>query len=148
MHSNYRDYLQWWGHLIAMGKNTVTHVLCILQAVTNEWYYQMIYDDLPLWGFVGKIDKILQPPELDVKIMMYTHLHFDIKYNIDKVIEVSLSTEESIDISDKAAGSHALPVEFTYSVQWIPTDITFDKRLQRFKNELMAPIHLEVRRHS
>lgn len=104
----------------------------------------MIYDDLPIWGFVGKIDKILQPPELDVKIMMYTHLHFDIRYNDDHVIEVSLSTEEPVDISDKAAGSQGLPLEFTYSVQWIPTNVTFEKRLQRFKNELMAPIHLEV----
>ena len=26
-------------------------------AVRKDYYFQMYYDDLPIWGFIGKIDK-------------------------------------------------------------------------------------------
>jgi hypothetical protein len=29
------------------------------QAVANDWYFQMYLDDLPVWGFVGKTEKII-----------------------------------------------------------------------------------------
>jgi hypothetical protein len=25
------------------------------QAVMDDWYFQMYYDDLPVWGFIGKV---------------------------------------------------------------------------------------------
>jgi hypothetical protein len=27
----------------------------VLQAVMDDWYFQMYYDDLPVWGFIGKV---------------------------------------------------------------------------------------------
>ena len=29
------------------------------KAVRDDWYFQMYYDDLPIWGFVGKIEKVI-----------------------------------------------------------------------------------------
>lgn len=29
------------------------------QAVKDDWYFQMYYDNLPVWGFVGKVEKII-----------------------------------------------------------------------------------------
>jgi hypothetical protein len=26
-----------------------------MQAVMDDWYFQMYYDDLPVWGFIGKV---------------------------------------------------------------------------------------------
>ena len=38
------------------------------KAVEEDYYFQMFYDDLPLWGFLGKVEKIidasLPAPEL------------------------------------------------------------------------------------
>lgn len=30
------------------------------QAVEDDWYFQMYYDDLPVWGFIGKMEKIIR----------------------------------------------------------------------------------------
>lgn len=29
------------------------------QAVRDDWYFQMYYDNLPVWGFIGKVEKII-----------------------------------------------------------------------------------------
>jgi hypothetical protein len=29
------------------------------RAVQDDWYYQLYYDDLPAWAFVGKVEKIV-----------------------------------------------------------------------------------------
>jgi hypothetical protein len=31
-----------------------------MQAVRDDWYFQMYYDDLPVWGFIGKTEKVIQ----------------------------------------------------------------------------------------
>ena len=33
------------------------------KSVKDDYYFQMYYDDLPIWGFIGKIEKILKPGE-------------------------------------------------------------------------------------
>ena len=52
----------------------------------------MFYDDLPIWGFIGKIEKILHPGDhTQYKYYLFTHIHFDILYNGNRVIEVRSS---------------------------------------------------------
>ena len=49
----------------------------------------MYYDDLPIWGFIGKIEKIVHPGDrTEYKYYLFTHIHFDILYNGKRVIEV------------------------------------------------------------
>lgn len=43
------------------------YMLLLLQAVQDDWYIQMYYDDLPLWGFVGKTEKIIAKGESQYK---------------------------------------------------------------------------------
>jgi hypothetical protein len=31
----------------------------LLQAVANDWFFQMYVDELPVWGFIGKMEKII-----------------------------------------------------------------------------------------
>ena len=38
------------------------------KAVRDDYYFQMYYDDLPIWGFIGKIEKILKPGAPGFKI--------------------------------------------------------------------------------
>jgi hypothetical protein len=43
---------------------------------------QMFLDDLPIWGFVGKVEKILHTGETSLyKYYLFTHIHFEIRYN-------------------------------------------------------------------
>lgn len=51
----------------------------------------MYYDDLPIWGFIGKVEKVAGSEEHQYSI--FTHVHFDISYNKDKVIEINVATD-------------------------------------------------------
>lgn len=54
---------------------------------------QMFYDDLPVWGFIGKIEKILTQhgTSADYRYFLFTHFHFDMSYNAERVIEINVS---------------------------------------------------------
>lgn len=61
----------------------------VLSAEVFQRSWQMFYDDLPIWGFIGKIEKILHPGDrTQFKYYLFTHIHFDILYNGNRVIEV------------------------------------------------------------
>jgi len=78
---------------------------------------------------------------------LFTHIHFDIHYNGDYIIEINVSTDpaQAEDISeDKLKGESSLQVEFTYSVKWSQTSTPFEKRLQRYEKFPKNPVHLEI----
>jgi hypothetical protein len=77
---------------------------------------QMYFDDLPVWGFLGKVDKNFRTDEL--RYFLFTHFHFDVAYNGDRIIGISIQadSQHAIDVS----GESELLVEFTYSVKWNP----------------------------
>ena len=111
-------------------------VVTFRDAVKNDYYFQMYYDDLPIWGFVGKVD------EHEMKYLLYTHVHFEVLYNDDQVIEVSVATDGqfAVDITDEKE----VEVEFQYSVRWKETDTTFDKRMEKYSKYSFLPQHLEI----
>ncbi|KAJ0907805.1 putative nonaspanin (TM9SF), MFS transporter superfamily [Helianthus annuus] len=42
-------------------------------AVTKDYYFQMYYDDLPFWGFLGKVEKVDLTEDKEVEVeFMYT----------------------------------------------------------------------------
>eukprot|EP00798_Chlamydomonas_sp_ICE-L_P025389 gene25389-11053_t len=103
----------------------------------------MYYDDLPMWGFIGKVEKILLPGgEAQLRDYLFTHIDFDIKYNTDKVIEISISTDpaRSVDITNATS----VNVEFTYSVRWMSVTTPYENRLHRYEKFPLNPIHLEI----
>ena len=114
-------------------------------AVIADYYFQLLMDgDLPLWGFIGKMERV-KPDAKDQdahRLVLFTHLHFDILYNADRVIQVDISTnpEAAIDISTPSART----IEFTYSVSWQPTDIPFGRRKERYEKYSFLPQHVEL----
>ena len=51
----------------------------------------MFFDDLPIWGFIGKVEKLMHAGEKpELRYYLFTHIHFDIHYNDDRVIEACL----------------------------------------------------------
>lgn len=120
-----------------------------MQAVAEDYYIQMYYDDLPMYGFVGKTEKILHATSADLRYYLFTHNHFEVHYNGNNIIQVTMTTDatQAVDVSEDVLPDNAsgLPVEFTYSVQWHETPVVFSKRLEHFDALSRNPIHLEVR---
>ena len=113
------------------------------KAVKEDYYFQMYFDELPLWGFIGKVEKIIRPgEETQLKYYLFTHIHFDITYNEDKVIEINVSTDpaRTIDIT----GHSALDVSFSYSVKWKETSIPYERRMEKYSRYSFLPQHLEI----
>lgn len=102
----------------------------VVRALFDSVDEQMYYDDLPLWGFIGKVEKILRPGQpAEMRYYLFTHVHFDISYNNDRVIEINVSTDplRTVDITE----GESIPVEFSYSVKWKETSIPFDRRMEK-----------------
>ena len=107
-------------------------------AISQHYWYQMYLDDLPIWGMVGEIiatDEEVQEiaeEELEDKqhalrdSFIYTHKKLSVAYNGNRIIEVNLTSDDPVEISE------GKEVTFTYSVTWHPTDKTFQDRFNRY----------------
>ncbi|XP_020979606.1 transmembrane 9 superfamily member 3 [Arachis ipaensis] len=110
-------------------------------AVRKDYYFQMYYDDLPIWGFIGKVDKEGKDPS-DYKYYLYKHIHFDIYYNNDRVIEINVRTDPNalVDVTE----DNEVEVEFLYTVKWKETNTPFEKRMDKYSQSSSLPHHLEI----
>jgi len=101
-------------------------------AVRNHYWYQFFLDDLPIWGMVGELtatEALEGADELrdtDGDALVYTHKNFVLAYNGRRIIQVNLTSENPVPISIGAS------IEFSYSVSWVPTDISFYNRFDRY----------------
>uniref|UniRef100_A0ACD5X0G5 Uncharacterized protein n=1 Tax=Avena sativa TaxID=4498 RepID=A0ACD5X0G5_AVESA len=111
-------------------------------SVAKDYYFQMYYDDLPLWGFIGKVDKGTKLPPSEWKYYLYRHIIFDILYNNDRVIEINVHTDQSalVDLTE----DRETDVEFLYTVKWKETPTPFEKRMEKYSSSSNMPHHLEV----
>ncbi|KAF3556952.1 hypothetical protein F2Q69_00013372, partial [Brassica cretica] len=106
-------------------KNVDRGVICQLEldkakvkhfkdAIENSYWFELFM------GFVGEL-----PPgkkSENGKHALYTHKSINVKYNKDQIIHVNLTQDNLIPLE---AGR---TVDLTYSVNWIPTDVTFARR--------------------
>lgn len=111
-------------------------------AVRKDYYFQMYYDDLPIWGFVGKVDREGKSDPSDYKYFLFKHIHFDILYNVDRVIEVNarMDPHSVVDLTE----DKEVDAEFTYTVKWRETDTPFENRMDKFSQTSSLPHHLEI----
>ena len=106
-------------------------------------YAQMFYDDLPIWGFIGKTEKLMRPGEKpSLRFYLFTHIHYDILYNGERVIEVNVSTDpaRTVDITN----GDKIIVDYTYSVKWSETTTPYERRMEKYSRYSFLPQHLEV----
>ncbi|CAA7401327.1 unnamed protein product [Spirodela intermedia] len=110
-------------------------------AVMKDYYFQMYYDDLPIWGFIGKVDREDRHPS-DYKYSLYKHIFFDILYNDDRVIEIIVRADKNalVDITE----DKDIDVEFSYTVKWKETTTPFEKRMDKYSQLSSLPRHLEI----
>ncbi|CAL9042612.1 unnamed protein product [Musa banksii] len=67
----------------------------MLQSSDMLLYQRTITYDLPLWGLLGKIKGVKTDSGKD-KYFIFKHIHFNILYNDDRVIEINVQTYPNI----------------------------------------------------
>ena len=101
-------------------------------AVRNHYWYQFFLDDLPIWGMVGELatpelpEGSPQPADGEGEPLLYTHKKFVVAYNGRRIIQVNLTSENPVALT---AGQS---IDFSYTVEWSPTDTPFYQRFNRY----------------
>uniref|UniRef100_M4ECW3 Transmembrane 9 superfamily member n=1 Tax=Brassica campestris TaxID=3711 RepID=M4ECW3_BRACM len=114
------------------------------RAVEKDYYFQMYYHDLPIWGFIGKVDKESKSDPSEFKYFLYKHIQFEILYNNDRVIEINarMDPHSLVDLTE----DKEVDAEFMYTVKWkeTETETPFEKRMDKYAMSSSLPHHLEV----
>ena len=108
------------------------------RAIEQDYYFQMFFDHLPLWGFIGKVEK-------GHSVKLFLHTHFDVHYNGNQVIEINVATDPSrvLDLTSPSTSTGAT-AEFSYSVNWKPTTVKHEDRLAKYSRFSFLKQHLEI----
>ncbi|GJT05024.1 transmembrane 9 superfamily member 2-like protein [Tanacetum coccineum] len=127
--------------LVCRKKLTKEEVSKLRSAVAKDYYFQMYYDDLPFWGFLGKVEKDKTDPS-EEKYYLFKHLHFEIHYKKDRVIEINAKADPNavVDLTE----DKEVEVEFMYTVRWKETNIPFESRMEKYSQTSSQPHHLEI----
>lgn len=124
-------------------KLKVSEVRKFRDAILSDLYFQMYYDDLPLWGFIGKVEvENMSLSEEGIKYYLFTHLLFDALYNGNQVIEIRAFSdpEHVVDITEDVE----IDIEFTYSVSWNATSTQFQNRMEKYSKASLLPVRQKI----
>lgn len=124
-------------------KLTIDQVANLKQAINRDFYFQFYLDDLPLWGFIGKIEvDSWTPGGGGISYYLFTHVQFDVLYNGNQVIEVNAfgDPNRGVDITKDVD----IDVKFTYSVTWNATEVRFENRMDRYSRASSLPVYRQV----
>lgn len=125
--------------VVCQQKLTKVHIAKFRDAIANDFYYQMYYDDLPLWAYIGKVeDESWKVDGKGKKFFLFTHVHFDALYNGNQVIEIHAFNEPShmVDVTEDVD----VEVEFTYSISWSRTSMPYENRMERYSRASLLHI--------
>ncbi|XP_057479703.1 transmembrane 9 superfamily member 5-like [Actinidia eriantha] len=131
------------GQILCQKKLKRDEIAKFRDAILNEYYFQMCCDDLPFWGFIGKVDE--ESWSLDgkgPKYYLFEHVQFNVFYNDDQIIETRAFSDPShiVDITEDVETS----VKFTYSVVWNVTSIQFENRMDKYSRASLLPTHRQI----
>jgi len=115
------------------------------QAIVDDYYFEMLLDELPIWGYVGELETKSVNFEREfnnsTRYYLFTHLDFSIAYNARHIIEVNVSADplQRVDL-----GQNVRNIEFSYSVKWIETAIPLSERMNRYAQYSFLPQSFEI----
>lgn len=96
----------------------------LIYAVEHHYWYQMYIDDLPIWGIVGEIGD--KDNSQDNSHFLWTHKKFEIGFNGDQIVDVSLTSENKVKLAD------GIRIPFTYEVVWRESSVIFHDRYDKY----------------
>lgn len=94
-------------------------------AIKNLYSYQMYIDDLPIEGLIGEYKRHNENGR--ESYYLYTHKDFKIGYNKDRIVDVNVTSSFNYDELEPNQ-----ELKFTYSVTWLPSDVQFDARFDKY----------------
>ncbi|KAI3826389.1 hypothetical protein L1987_00437 [Smallanthus sonchifolius] len=112
-------------------------------AINVDYYFQMYYDDLPLWGFIGKMeDENWTREGSGPRYYMFKHVQFDAFYNGDQVIEIRAFSDpnHAVDITDNTE----IDIKFTYSINWNSTTSEYKNRMNKYSKASLLPTQRQI----
>ncbi|KAI8622307.1 hypothetical protein BC830DRAFT_1090255 [Chytriomyces sp. MP71] len=119
-----------------------------IYAIDRHYWYKLIVDDLPVYGYIGEVDSTKEDADpSSLQRFLYSHKTFKISYNGDRIIDVEVEAEKTplvdVAIARQLPGTDGVlqKIEFTYSVQWIPTDAFFETRYENHISFFENKIH-------
>jgi len=123
-------------------KVTVDEIGFFKRAIDREFYFQFYLDDLPFWGFIGKLEEDSWTPGGGQNYYLFTHVQFEVLYNGNQIIQVNAfgDPNRAVDIT-KDVG---VDVKFTYSVTWNATKTRFENRMDRYSRASLMSVHQQV----
>jgi len=102
-----------------------------IDAIKRHYIFEMFVDDLPVKGFIGEVEKTTTQFDSHVHdeshVYLFTHLDFSIAFNGQSVIAVNLTTDPQQ--RKKLIFGENIPIEFSYSVSWVPTKVAWIDRM-------------------
>lgn len=102
-------------------------VVVLVTAIRRNFWSQSYIDDLPVWTNLGKVEDGTDD------VYIYTHFEIVITYNQNQIIQARIKPDKPIRIYDTAKNAMDVnKITFTYSLDWIPTDIPFSKRFESY----------------
>ncbi|XP_072306685.1 transmembrane 9 superfamily member 1 [Eucyclogobius newberryi] len=123
------------------------------EAIEELYYFEFVLDDIPIWGFVGYLEESGFLPHSH-KVVLWTHLNFNIEYNGDTIIfaNVSVKDVKPVPLEEGAGtgvggvglGGGGLTVTHTYSVHWFESPLPHSRRGERFRDYSFFPKTLEI----
>ena len=93
-------------------------------AVKNSYLYQIYIDDLSVWLNVGEIKR----NEKELELLFYTGRYITIGYNSDQIVDLNITATDPISLNNPPTKE----VAFSYSVQWVKSDILYKDRFQKY----------------
>eukprot|EP01094_Clydonella_sp_ATCC50884_P013491 TRINITY_DN2377_c0_g2_i1.p1 TRINITY_DN2377_c0_g2~~TRINITY_DN2377_c0_g2_i1.p1 ORF type:complete len:587 (+),score=167.56 TRINITY_DN2377_c0_g2_i1:148-1908(+) len=106
-----------------------------IDAIDNDYYFTMFYDDIPLGNFVGLRDSVgvLPSGELQTAHYLPLHMHFTLLYHGDNVIygNVSMDASRLLPLEDINTPTE---VTFSYSASWAYSEVTVGDRAVFFSD--------------
>jgi transmembrane 9 superfamily protein 1 len=110
------------------------------EAIEDLYYFEFVFDDLPIRGFIGHLEEGPFLPHRH-KVSLWTHLLFTFEYNGDQLVSANVSTMGKspllLDDTDLP-----LKVTFTYSAKWFKSSVKYSER--NSKQEIFFPTTLEI----
>ncbi|BFZ21599.1 hypothetical protein BsWGS_24638 [Bradybaena similaris] len=111
-------------------------------AIEDLYYFEFVIDDIPVRGFIGHLEEGGFLPHTH-KIFLWSHLHFNIEFNKDHVIYANVTTKDQQPVPLDGS-TFPLQVTFTYTVKWVPTELSFEQRATRIRDDSFFPKNLEI----
>ncbi|KAL5570845.1 hypothetical protein UlMin_020442 [Ulmus minor] len=111
-------------------------------AIKRDFIFQMYYDDLPIWAFLGRVDLPILDDKANMdsyRYLLYKHIDFDIFFNKDSVVKINARTDpiHMVDLTE----DKELCIEFSYSSRWEDSNITFEKRMEKDSESSVTEIY-------